>query len=704
MNIKYGKRKILENVDLKFKNGTITVIKGVSGSGKSSLLNILGLLQRPNSECKYTINGEPINFNDDKQKALIRLNNIGFVFQQNNLLTEFTAIENIKIPLKLISKDKEFIEKKSTQLINYVGLSAVSSSYISELSGGEEQRAAIARALANDADVILADEPTASLDEYNSRLILNLFEKLAHELNKTVIIVSHDPQISLIGDKVFEIEDLKINLKFDNKKNLDLNEKEANPKDKKQLKSFIAFYRKRKKQGKLFSKVLITITSIIAAIATLFLNFGNLFTQQQKNFINAISENNILVVNDISKYKNNLYQDNNVSLTEDQLENINNIKNIKRSYDFFTFNSEGNMLKDKRNERAQITIIDNNGNQIKNLIYNNSMIDEFTDGPDFHIEPLYLEQNIKHILEFSTENYRDGIILTNQMAKILSESPKDLIGKKIIVDCLVPTKLYESKVTNVSYNNTSINDNHEINLPICTIAKIESKITGILPPSYNIQRCLTDFNFMLMDYEKMYEILEKNRNHDIGITPGKGFPEKEWSPNALMIFSDNFNNLEQIKSDLKNISSNFVFLDKAADIKTIENNLRLVKNSMTSISIILIGITIVLFGFLYYLKNKTRKKEIGILKAIGMTQRDIFNMITYETFIVATKTFVCSIILAFVFAFLGNELFNINLFVISIEAVVFCFLLSFITIIFSSIISIWKTSRINPIDAIRLNK
>lgn len=145
LNVQYGKRKILDNIELEFKKGSITVIKGLSGSGKSSLLNILGLLQNPNPGCEYILDGEKINFSDDRQKSLLRLNKIGFVFQQNNLLSDFTAIENIRIPLRLISNDKEFIEKRSNDLVNYVGISEVALNYISELSGGEEQRTAIAR-------------------------------------------------------------------------------------------------------------------------------------------------------------------------------------------------------------------------------------------------------------------------------------------------------------------------------------------------------------------------------------------------------------------------------------------------------------------------------------------------------------------------------------------------------------------------------
>ncbi|NLK93846.1 MAG: ATP-binding cassette domain-containing protein [Clostridiales bacterium] len=154
LTVRYN-RLILDNVDVNFTRGTLYVIRGASGSGKLSLLNILGLIQSNNKECTYYFDSKKL---------------------------------------------------KSESLIEYVGLKQVENNYCTDLSGGEEQRVAIARALINDADIILADEPVASLDNENRENILNLFSKLAHELNKIVIIVSHDNFVGDQADVLYEIK------------------------------------------------------------------------------------------------------------------------------------------------------------------------------------------------------------------------------------------------------------------------------------------------------------------------------------------------------------------------------------------------------------------------------------------------------------------------------------------------------------------
>lgn len=320
LSINYSQRSVLDNVDLSFEKGTITVIKGESGSGKSSLLNVLGLMQTANS-FKYTYNDTVISDFNEKQRADFRLNKIGFVFQQNNIINEFTAKQNLIIPMSITEKNKD-VEAKAEQLLNYVGLGNVKDSYPDTLSGGEEQRLAIARAISNDAEIILADEPTAALDPQNAKIVLELFKKLAHELNKTVILVSHDKLVASYADNIYQIENKSVFMTKasaaaqgysakDNKEILITNG------GKRKTRRFVKYYIKHRNADKVLNKVFVVLTAIVSSFAILSTNFGDNFSAQQSNLINAISDKSIFVVNNTSDIECTNDYEIAVSITQD---------------------------------------------------------------------------------------------------------------------------------------------------------------------------------------------------------------------------------------------------------------------------------------------------------------------------------------------------------------------------------------------------
>lgn len=185
-----GAIKVLKELDLKIEEGSVTSIVGESGAGKSTLLNILGSLLKPSSgEVLY--NGEDIaNYNDSKLSKF-RNANLGFIFQKHLLLPEFTAYENIIIPALNSTSGADY-KKRANELMEYLGIKDRKDHYPNELSGGEQQRFSIARALINNPKLILADEPTGNLDHKNSLEIKKLLFNLNEEFNQTVIIVTHD--------------------------------------------------------------------------------------------------------------------------------------------------------------------------------------------------------------------------------------------------------------------------------------------------------------------------------------------------------------------------------------------------------------------------------------------------------------------------------------------------------------------------------
>lgn len=201
--------EVLKNIDLTFSLGKFYAIMGPSGSGKSTLFNILGLVDTPSSGT-YKINGIDTTKLTDKSSSIIRMNNIGFVFQDFNLDPYLNALENVMMPLYLNKKiKKEDREKISKDILTKLNLENRLEHFPNELSGGEAQRVAIARALVNNPNIILADEPTGNLDEELETEIFKILKTLTKE-NKCVIVVSHSSKIKEYADVVYTLKDGKI--------------------------------------------------------------------------------------------------------------------------------------------------------------------------------------------------------------------------------------------------------------------------------------------------------------------------------------------------------------------------------------------------------------------------------------------------------------------------------------------------------------
>jgi lipoprotein-releasing system ATP-binding protein len=206
----YGLVNVLKGVELDLNEGEIVSIVGPSGSGKSTLLHILGTLDRP-GKGEIAIDGHEVNKLNDKQLATFRNQNIGFVFQFHHLLPEFTAIENVSIPGWINHSNKKDVSARAAELLNTLGLSGRLENKPGALSGGEQQRVAVARALINNPKIIFADEPTGNLDTANARELHQLFFDLRKKFNQTFLIVTHNEELARMSDRVLHMKDGKMN-------------------------------------------------------------------------------------------------------------------------------------------------------------------------------------------------------------------------------------------------------------------------------------------------------------------------------------------------------------------------------------------------------------------------------------------------------------------------------------------------------------
>lgn len=201
--------QVLNHINLQVASGEFVSIVGASGSGKSTLMNIIGALDRPTAG-EYTLDGVDIESVDDNSLSNIRNAKVGFVFQTFNLIPRTTALKNVELPMLYAGVSKAKRTERAKELLKLVGMGERMDHMPNELSGGEKQRVAIARAMANDPAIILADEPTGALDSVTGRLVMDIFHSLHKKQGKTIVLITHSPELAEETQRIVTIKDGKI--------------------------------------------------------------------------------------------------------------------------------------------------------------------------------------------------------------------------------------------------------------------------------------------------------------------------------------------------------------------------------------------------------------------------------------------------------------------------------------------------------------
>ena len=206
---RYGATEVLKDVNLTAEEGEFISIRGKSGVGKTTLLKIIGLLETPD-DGEVRLFGRKANMLNDSERSNLRLQNIGFIFQFFNLIPSLTVLENVELPLALAGINRQERRRRAHQLLEYFGLTGLAERFPETLSGGERQRIAIIRALANSPKIILADEPTSSIDDENSQLLMELLTKINRERKVTIILTTTDLYERLPANRDFMLKDCRL--------------------------------------------------------------------------------------------------------------------------------------------------------------------------------------------------------------------------------------------------------------------------------------------------------------------------------------------------------------------------------------------------------------------------------------------------------------------------------------------------------------
>ena len=205
----FGRLEVLKGIDARIGKGEIVAIVGASGAGKTTLLQIVGTLEKPDSG-QILFDGASAFDLREKELSAFRNRHIGFIYQFHQLLPEFTALENVMLPAHIARTGRSEAHRRAAELLDYLGLSDRASHKPAQLSGGEKQRVAVARALINRPDVVLADEPSGSLDSQNKTELHNLFFDLRREFGHTFLIVTHDETLARLSDRMIELRDGRV--------------------------------------------------------------------------------------------------------------------------------------------------------------------------------------------------------------------------------------------------------------------------------------------------------------------------------------------------------------------------------------------------------------------------------------------------------------------------------------------------------------
>jgi len=428
-------------------------------------------------------------------------------------------------------------------------------------------------------------------------------------------------------------------------------------------------------------------------IAILSTNFGAGLIAQQEELVNAISDRSIFVVNDTLNRGTHVDYDDAFAISQDVISQIESISGVSKVYPWYSFTSDGWEPDSKNVANIKITdgstiVVSQNYN---NIFSGTGDIDKL-----FTINPLYTEESIGDFLDYKSDlDTSDGITLTMAFANQLYHNPAELIGKHMEITCFVPVKLYETAIIGGG-------ERTPVSGTIHKLVTFECTITGVLSDSYTLRRSIASMEFVtgFINYDKFIDIINQNMDMNIG-EAYPGFPEQALGPSALVVFANSYTNVSAVTSKVKAISSSFSVGNNIGNSPNIQENLSNAKSLLMIITIVFIAIIAIVFGILYYLKNRSRKKEFGILKAIGFTKPNIVMLTTAEMLRVAFPAFIVSIILSFALMNLVNWQLETSFLAITLSSILVGFAICIATAVLAGLLPVYNASKVDPVKAIR---
>lgn len=687
LSLSFAGRRLLEPTDLIFERGKVYTIYGKSGVGKSSLLNKIGLLSATDPSVSYFFDGKEIDIENKKSVSVFIAEEVAFVFQGRNLINDLTVFENLRLALNFYDLSPDEIESKIDTVLADLQISSLKHAYPEDLSGAEEQRVAIARALVTGKTLILADEPTSSLDKENREKISALLIDLAHKYHKIVLIVSHDEAMIAIGDVQLHFKDHKLVGNC-----LILNSDEG-IKDSKKWSSCLSSSHTKlsvlKHRRPFLPRLLAFFISLVVAIAVTSINFQSLFADKYHQLVNNSLENGFLVINDSLHLQTTKVLDDFLSFDKEEITSISTSQNIQTVNPYIEFLSLGMTFdnsKDysqlQKNFQPTLTI----DGQTRSLTRN------------FSIQPLYQTNTTQRQIEYFDRSNEKGIYLSEQFISD-EKLPNIVSGTTVTLTFYIPISLYESSIEkegNILKGDGGL------------FVKVDKTypVLGIVKKSYPFEYSPYG-NTLFMNIAEMEELQnEAIQQHPMTKMALDGFPLKSWMPSAIHVLLKDSGAIPEELSRIRAISSQITILSSYENYEEFNKGLTYIRQFLMLLSLVLLILVIAVLSFVFFLLNRPRRFEVGILKSLGYSTQNIVWLFLKELIGYGKTISILASCLLVILSILAMQVLKLEIsdvFKFYLTSVFTLIGLSVSVLIISGLLPIYTTCRQTVVDTIRKN-
>lgn len=687
LSLSFAGRRLLEPTDLIFERGKVYTIYGKSGVGKSSLLNKICLLSATDPSVSYFFDGKEIDIENKKSVSVFIAEEVAFVFQGRNLINDLTVFENLRLALNFYDLSPDEIESKIDTVLADLQISSLKHAYPEDLSGGEEQRVAIARALVTGKTLILADEPTSSLDKENREKVSALLIDLAHKYHKIVLIVSHDEAMIAIGDVQLHFKDHKLVGNC-----LILNSDEG-IKDSKKWSSCLSSSHTKlsvlKHRRPFLPRLLAFFISLVVAIAVTSINFQSLFADKYHQLVNNSLENGFLVINDSLHLQTTKVLDDFLSFDKEEITSISTSQNIQTVNPYIEFLSLGMTFdnsKDysqlQKNFQPTLTI----DGQTRSLTRN------------FSIQPLYQTNTTQRQIEYFDRSNEKGIYLSEQFISD-EKLPNIVSGTTVTLTFYIPISLYESSIEkegNILKGDGGL------------FVKVDKTypVLGIVKKSYPFEYSPYG-NTLFMNIAEMEELQnEAIQQHPMTKMALDGFPLKSWMPSAIHVLLKDIGAIPEELSRIRAISSQITILSSYENYEEFNKGLTYIRQFLMLLSLVLLILVIAVLSFVFFLLNRPRRFEVGILKSLGYSTQNIVWLFLKELIGYGKTISILASCLLVILSILAMQVLKLEIsdvFKFYLTSVFTLIGLSVSVLIISGLLPIYTTCRQTVVDTIRKN-
>lgn len=687
LSLSFAGRRLLEPTDLIFERGKVYTIYGKSGVGKSSLLNKIGLLSATDPSVSYFFDGKEIDIENKKSVSVFIAEEVAFVFQGRNLINDLTVFENLRLALNFYGLSPDEIESKIDTVLADLQISSLKHAYPEDLSGGEEQRVTIARALVTGKTLILADEPTSSLDKENREKVSALLIDLAHKYHKIVLIVSYDEAMIAIGDVQLHFKDHKLVGNC-----LILNSDEG-IKDSKKWSSCLSSSHTKlsvlKHRRPFLPRLLAFFIALVVAIAVTSINFQSLFADKYHQLVNNSLENGFLVINDSLHLQTTKVLDDFLSFDKEEITSIStsqNIQTVKPYMEFLslgmTFDNSKDYSQLQKNFQPTLTI----DGQTRSLTRN------------FSIQPLYQTNTTQRQIEYFDRSSEKGIYLSEQFISD-EKFPNIVSGTTVTLTFYIPISLYESSIE--KEGNILKGDGD-------LFVKVDKTypVLGIVKKSYPFEYSPYG-NTLFMNIAEMEELQnEAIQQHPMTKMALDGFPLKSWIPSAIHVLLKDSGAIPEELSRIRAISSQITILSSYENYEEFNKGLTYIRQFLMLLSLLLLILVIAVLSFVFFLLNRPRRFEVGILKSLGYSTQNIVWLFLKELIGYGKTISILASCLLVILSILAMQVLKLEIsdvFKFYLTSVFTLIGLSVSVLIISGLLPIYTTCRQTVVDTIRKN-